>query len=172
MRPARSAGLLVFTVALAGCVMSGPAAPSPYGREATLRLRGEVFSWPPAELLAVNRDTIWVWRAGSVAPFAWRDVTVVTMPRHKFGGARTLGYAALAGGLTGLALGAEATAYGGNGAAFLAAPMMALVFVVGGLIPALLDSYSSRFHFTGAEWEQMRQYARFPQGMPAHLPHQ
>lgn len=164
MKPA--VALVAFPLLLAGCLMRGDPV-SPYGRRATVHHGRQQVS--TGELLAVQRDSVWLMHASGVRAFAVQDVAGVIVRRHRMNGWRTMQGAAIVGAGVGLALGVacaryEATEEGRGAGCMGVAPGAFLGFVLAAMPFAVFNEYSSRMLLPPTDSLRLRAHARFPQG--------
>jgi hypothetical protein len=119
------------------------------------------------ELLAVNADSLWVHeRGGGVRSLALVDVKGGYVQRHDFTGVRTMNVGLLAGAISGGLLTLACSRADGVECGTVLPVTVALSAVVSALMSISLTS-SSRLRITTPTQQWLRQYARFPQGVPA-----
>ena len=159
----RSLAAVLTLVFATGCA-SAPKKLSPYGRSVTVVTTGERGK-VKGELLAVGQDRLWVREKEGVTEVALPEVQEIKVKRHGFGGHAALTWA-LAGGLVtgGAMAGACASADGGN-CGVVALVTAGAWLLVGALAAPAMES-SSQDRFTRPVPDQVRPYARLPQGLP------
>jgi hypothetical protein len=127
-------------------------------------VRGEAKQ--KGELLAAGADSIWLLRGDTIVSVATTHIRNVEVERHSFTGRRMMGIMAGAGLVYGIALGVACSSYeGGGDCGSVALGTMAL-YVGAGSVWALSTMYSSKYRFSPSRWDEIRAFARFPQGIP------
>ncbi len=165
MRVPVNAILVGLAALLGGCATAGP--PTVFGRNVQVTTAD---GGRPAtgELLAVQDGQLVVRTARGPQPVPLAGVREVRIKRHAWGGRRGLGWT-LAGGLvTGAAMTAacsrETSGCGGVGLT-----MFGLWAVLGGLSSLSMEQ-ASHFHMKSPTADDLRPFARFPQGLPPGFP--
>jgi hypothetical protein len=153
---------LATATATSACVLPGGPA-SPNGRHASLDLQHGTST--DGELLAVDSTGLWLLRRDTVVHYDAAAINRVRLSRHSFDGKRTIVWMVLTGIGTGALLTVacsrvENTDCGG------VLPAFALSYTTAGALFALGNQNSSEWHWSTQEWERLRPYARFPQGLP------
>lgn len=121
------------------------------------------------ELLAVGPDRLWVRGREGVAEVHLPTVREVRVRRHGFGARRALSWALLGGLLTGGALaGACASVEGANNCGVAGLAVAGAWLLVGALAAPSMES-SSRIDLRQPTPEDLRPFARMPQGLPDGL---
>ncbi len=121
------------------------------------------------ELLAVGPDRLWVRGREGVAEVHLPTVREVRVRRHGFGARRALSWALLGGLLTGGALaGACASVEGTNNCGAAGLAVAGAWLLVGALAAPSMES-SSRIDLRRPSPEDLRPFARMPQGLPPGL---
>jgi len=173
---------LVVTTIASGCALTVQK-PVAYGREVRVRTLGpsrapeapgdlpsvdQDGSEVRGELISVDKEKITVLdRAQAVREIPKQTVRDVSVQRHRFGAGKGLLWT-LAGGLvTGSALAVSCGSVGSNsrngfcGSVFTGT--MALWGIIGGISSVALDSST---HWRAIPGDDLRPFARFPQGLP------
>lgn len=126
---------------------------------------------PPAkgELIAVGPEQLWILEDKGIHEVPLSSIGEVDVRRHKLGGKQAALWAVVGALVTGGALTAACSSVEGNGGCgkvFLAVGATWGLF--GGVSAASLER-SSRLPIPSPDWEALRPYARFPQGLPPGL---
>lgn len=107
------------------------------------------------EFIAVDKGRVYVLEDSSLRPIPRADIVKARLCR--FGsGHSTIAVWALLGTLS----------TGSHGIALI---ISAPVWIISGTVAASAQSRAPREDYPGADWEELRAYARFPAGMPADL---
>jgi hypothetical protein len=159
---------VLLVVALPGCVVARQTA-SPLGGSvrATRQTSGPSIA---GELIAVTADSLWVLTPQQVpvsVPLA--ALHSVSVRRGKVGFGTTMGYSVALGLVTGGALALSCSQVADECGGVLPGVLLITV-VVGALASVSLES-SATLSIPARRWEELRPYARFPQGMPDSLRH-
>ena len=170
MRNLRSLLLLVSTLGSAACV-TGRYAVSPYGRRVeVVPVSGAANSSVSGELIAVSADSVWVLAHLGLVTMPLTQVDAVRVARHGFTAGKALLWSAVAGTISGVALTAACGAAGeGSDCAGVFPSVLVSWGIVGGIAAATVSG-SAHQRLGRTEWEQLRPYARFPQGIPEQFP--
>jgi len=159
----------VVAATASGCALTVQK-PVAYGREVRVRALGTSRT-PEAqgELISVDPEKIIVLdRARAVREIPRQAVRDVSVRRHRFGGGKGLVWTLVGGLATGSALAVSCGSVGSNsskgfcGGVFTGT--MALWGIIGGLSSAALES--STYARVSPD-DDLRRFARFPQGLPA-----
>jgi len=118
------------------------------------------------ELLAVQRDSIWVLAGtpGRVVAVRLRDVVEATVPRHGLTPAGGVLWGFIVGGASGVGLAAACAQVSSGCGAVIPGSMLAGVAVGG--VAAISFAFSSRWRFGPVTAVKLAPFARFPQGPP------
>jgi hypothetical protein len=157
---------VALVVALQGCVIARQSA-SPLGSsvKATGKANGPTVA---GELIAITADTLWVLTRQQVqvsVPLA--SLHRVAVRRGKVGVGATMGYSVALGLATGAALTASCSQVANECGEILPGILLTTVFV--GALAALSVESSANLSIPARRWEELRPYARFPQGLPDSL---
>ncbi len=119
------------------------------------------------ELIAVGTDRVWVLRGLELLTAPIARVSLVRLKRHKLDGTAGLIWTVVGGVVSGGLLTAACSSVDGTecGGVFLG--VMSWWGVLGGLSALSLEA-SSLQDFRPGEYEGLRAYARFPQGLPEY----
>ena len=116
------------------------------------------------ELLAVERDSVWLLTAdGAAVAVPIADVTRARVPQQGLTANGVLTWALIGGAVSGVALAAACSSEGGDCGAVL--PGVMLAWGLFGGVSALVAGPGWRS--VGIAADSLRPYARFPQGLPA-----
>lgn len=118
------------------------------------------------ELLAVDRDSIWLLQKQGLASVSLYEVSEVQVDRGGMGAKGALLWSLTFGLISGVALQTACSSVGGDCGRVLPTTLL-LWGVVGGISAASLQS--TRHTTVPAEPASLRPWARFPQGLPAGL---
>jgi hypothetical protein len=164
-RPRRVA-LAVILVTTTGCATT-PKVPV-VGRTVTVvpeagepRLKGE--------LLAVGPSRLWVRGEDGVAEIRLPRVREVRVRRHGFGARAAMTWALVGGATTGGALAGACASVEDSGNCGVVGLVVAGAWLLFGLLAAPSMESSSRIDLREPTPEQLRPFARFPQGLPEGL---
>ena len=163
----RFLAIVVAVVGLAaqGCVVSRQAV-TPLGRQVTL---APVLDAPldavSGELMAVSADSVWLAPDSGIVGIPWTGVERVHVRISRVKGSHGFAYSAILGAVTGGALFVACLQEGDSCGGIL--PASVLWWMLWGGISAPSIDASARPGFTVENWELLRGYARFPQGLPA-----
>lgn len=168
-RRGKTVQAIALSVAVHGCATSTPKL-SVYGRPVEV-LPTAGSQEPPAkgELIAVGPDRLWVLEPARVSEQTLSGIREVRVRRHGLNGRRGMQWALLGALVTGgaLTLACASVEDADNcGVAFLG--VAATWALIGGLSARSLES-SSRLKIRAPDWEALKPYARFPQGIPEGL---
>ena len=162
----KALAVVLWAALLAGC--SSALQPlSPLGRDVRVSRKGG--SVDGGELLAVSADSVWIaMRSGNVS-VPLEEVRRVNVKVGRLTWSDGAVYGAGVGLAAGVALlsacsQVEGAECGGVLPAFLVSGFL------WGAIAGLSYEASSHRRFTRQQWESLRAYARFPQGLPADVP--
>lgn len=117
------------------------------------------------ELLAVGVDTLWLLTRTGMQAIPRDAVRGVYVERHGFGARKAVIWAAAGGVITAGAITAACASEGEDCAAVFANVM--LVWGLAGTLAAGSADVSRWMAVVPDEWDALRSYARFPQGLPA-----
>jgi hypothetical protein len=159
---------LTLAAVTAGCVL-GRQPVSPWGRAvrvapvpaAALRVSGE--------LLAVSAESLWVALRHENVSVPFDQVERVYVRRSNLGAGQALGYSVMMGLVTGGAL-AAACGQVDDAACGAVLPVAVLSWLAWGALSGMSLEAGAFTGVPAAEWEQLRPYARFPQGLPESVP--
>jgi hypothetical protein len=161
--------LAVAGLALQGCVLARQEV-TPLGRAVKVTpIPREHAPERSGELFAVSAESLWLARDAEIVSVPWSRVERVQVRRSTLSAGRAMAYSVVLGLLTGGALDAacsqvEAASCGGVLPVALAGWLL-----VGGLSAISIESSATQT-LRAARWEELRRYARFPQGLPDGLP--
>lgn len=162
MRVAAWTGLLLLAV---GTAASAQRLKPPYGSEVRLNVADKRNL--TGELLAVDRDSIWVLygpqheRILARVPLA--EVSEVRVDHGGMGAGAALGWSLIAGFVSGVALQSACSSVGGDCSEIL--PVTLLLWSLVGVTSAA-SLQSTRYQTVQPEPDSLRARARFPQGLP------
>ena len=151
------------------CVLPGPGH-TPYGRVATIYVKGDNSTGIRGELLAAS-DTIWLSVGGMVVGRDRRDLLQVNVQRHRAGGKRSYAYLAAGGAGTGLGMAAACASYessegsGDAAACILLVPFFTALWLGAGSIFAFTNYMSATKSYDPKDL-RLPGFSRFPQGLP------
>ena len=158
-------------VGLQGCVVARQPI-SPVGRAVRIiPVPSDTAEKLAGELMAVSADTLWVGVAqdSEIVSIPLAQVRRVEVRRHKLGAGKAMTYSVILGLATGGALSAAcASVEGADCGGVLPGVFVSWMFW-GGLSVISLES-SAKIGVSAGDWERLRPYARFPQGLPDSLP--
>jgi hypothetical protein len=163
MRRLIEALALAAVTATSACVLPGAPA-SPYGRHTVLDLRPGTIT--EGELLAVDSAGIWLLQRDTLVHYDTAAIRQVRLERHVLNGRRTIVWMMLAGLGTGVALSVACSQVEDADCGGVLQSAV-LAYTAAGALFSLSNQYSSVWHWSPAESERLRAYARFPQGLPA-----
>jgi hypothetical protein len=164
----RSAAAVVLVVAVGGCATSRPRL-SVLGREVEVVGRGAEPGRARGELIAVGPEQLWIRDAQGVAAHPLAGLRKVRVERHGLDGKKGLTWALIGALVTGGALTAACSSAEGSSDCGLVFPVVGLSWAVFGGLSALDLRRSSRLSVKDPDWDDLRPYARFPQGIPEGL---
>jgi len=116
------------------------------------------------ELIAVSSDSLWLLRHNALSVFPLAGTRQVDVRQSSFGAAKALLWSLAAGLISGAALTAACESVEGDCGAVLPAVLLSWTFFGGIAALAVEPSHYAEFPTPAAD--QLRPYARFPQGMP------
>jgi len=157
--------LLVIVILLAAAPAAGQQRPedAALGPWVTVRRAGPTRSTISGELLAINADSVWL-LDGRIRAVPSPDVTDLRIRRHRMGPGAALVWSIVGGLITGGALTAAcATVSDECGSVFLG---VAGAWLFVGVISAASLSETSQTIRAPIPSDDLRRYARFPQGLP------
>ncbi len=138
------------------------------GRSVTVVTEGEDRK-VKGELLTVGSDRLWVRGSDGVIEVPLASVREVRVKRHGFDGKAALKWALIGGLVTGGAMaGACASVEGSDGCGIVGAVFGGAWLLVGAAVASSMES-SSRLELWRPTAEQLRAFARLPQGWPESL---
>jgi hypothetical protein len=166
--------LLPYVIAVAGlaiqaCVLARQAV-TPLGRAVKVTpIPREHTPERSGELIAVSAESLWLAQDSGVVSVPWSRVERVQVRRSTLSVGHAMGYSVVLGLVTGGALGAacsqvEDASCGG----VLPVALGGSLFF--GALSAISIESSAVQTLRAARWEELRRYARFPQGLPDGLP--
>lgn len=160
-------GLVCAGLALQGCVVSRQPV-TVLGRSVriTPAERDVALS---GELIAVSAESVWVAPGAEIVSVPWSRVRRLQVRLSKVSGGGAMGYSVVMGLLTGGALFAACSQVEDTECAVVLPGVLGMWLVLGGLAAMSLESGSHKT-LGAARWEELRAYARFPQGLPDGLP--
>jgi hypothetical protein len=160
-----------MALALGGCATATPRV-SVIGRPVEVRLQAtkDVRGAPlKGELLAVGPEKVWVMGPHRVSTLPLREVEEVRIRRHGLNGSRAWRWAVLGAVVSGTVLALACSSVEENdscGRVFI--PVLLTWGAIG--VPSVMAlSESSQLRVKSPNWETLRRYARFPQGLPEGL---
>ncbi len=160
----------VCAVALCGvlgaCASTMPR-PAVFGRNVEVQRR-DAKEPTRGELVAVETDGLWVAGQEQVEAIPLRSVDRVRLQRHEMNGKAAGTWAALGAVITGGALTAACWMAKADGCGKVFLAVGGTWLVIGGPSAASLGE-SSKLDFRQADWDRLKPYARFPQGIPEGL---
>lgn len=160
--------LLPVALAASGCVL-GTSAPSPYGRQVTVLPAPRAADHRVSgELIAVSVDSLWVLAERTLVTVPLAQVDAVHVARHRFTPKTALVWTAVGGLLSATAL-TVACGQVADDCGYVFPGVLLSWGMVGGL-SAVTVSRSANLRFDRTEWDRLRPYARFPQGIPEGFP--
>lgn len=167
MRIWRSAWAIWFGVLAAACAT---ARPSVHGRvvevEQTKGGRGEPVA---GELIAVGTNQMWVaGPARTVRSVSRTEVQEVRVRQHGLTGTKVAAWVILGALVSGAALSLSCSSVEGSECGRVFLPVLLTWGVLG--VPAAVGfARTSQLHVKPSDWETLRPFARFPQGIPEGL---
>jgi hypothetical protein len=162
--PRRTLAAVLALVFTTGCA-SAPKKLSPYGRDVTVVTTGAQGK-VRGELLAVGQDRLWVRGKEGVTEVPLPEVKEIKVRRHGFGGQAAMTWALVGGLVTGGALGgACASVEDADNCGGVALVTAGAWLLVGALAAPAMES-SSQEHLSHPVPDQVRPFARLPQGLP------
>ena len=162
-------GLVAVALAVSGCV-TGAHRVSPFGRAITVVPKPAAgFAKMDGELMAVGADSLWIRADTTLVPLPLAAIDHVAVRRHDLNGRTGLLWAVAGGLATGSALSAACSSVedADCGGVFLG--VMGVWLVLGGTSAASVET-SAKVVIAAPDWEGLRPYARFPQGLPPPPP--
>ena len=164
MKPATIAAL---ALALAGCATWAPSA-SPFGRRVSLVPQGRTEPLG-GELLAVNAESLWLARRTGNVSVALSDIRRVRVRVGSPNGGNMVTASVIVGFASGAALTAACAQVDGTECGGVLPGVLLSAVLIGGLAALSVESSATQ-RFSREDWEQLRPYARYPQGLPADVP--
>ena len=162
-----------IVVAIAAVVLSArPAAaqerdPDVLGSQVDVSLTSGSRARLKGELVAVSADSLWVLADSALVSAPLASVFRARVKRHSLGGGAALIWGVVGGVVTGGLLTAACSSVADDcGGVFPAMVVPWLLFVA---ISAPSMESSSRIDFRRSQWQELRAYARFPQGLPVNV---
>lgn len=121
------------------------------------------------ELLAVSPEKVWVMGPHRVSPLPLREVEEVRIRRHALSGRRAGRWALLGAVVSGAVLTLACSSVDAdNACGKILIPVLLTWGAIG--VPSVASlARSSQLHVEPSDWEALRRYARFPQGLPEGL---
>lgn len=158
------------TLAVAGPAFSQTSAkePSPTGYRVdvkSVRTARDVPRASNGELLAASPDSVWLLGDRGLASIPFGEIEQVRIQRSSFGAGKVWGWSLLAGLGSGVALTLACSSVEGASCGGILPGVLATWAIVGGLSSASVES-SRHLRLDRPVAEQLRPYARFPQGLP------
>lgn len=164
----RFAAWVALSLTLTGCATTGPKL-SVLGRPVDVSGQGEGDARrAKGELIAVGPEQLFVLEPGRVRELPLAGIDRVRVRQHGMDGRHSMRWVGLGALITGGALAGACTSVKGNSTTSclgVGAVVAATWALIGGLSAASLES-SSKLSVTGPDWDALRPYARFPQGVP------
>lgn len=164
----RMLAVVIAAVALQGCVVARQAV-SPLGRTVRVTLPQADQTELAGELMAVSAESLWMFRDSEIVSVPLVEVRLVQVWRAERLGGKAMGYSAIVGLVTGGALTAACSQVEGASCGGVLPVVFASWMLWGGLSASSVES-SAKFRVGAGDWERLRPYARFPQGLPDNLP--
>lgn len=159
-----SVSLIVAGAALASCVRPGYK-PSPLGRATTLYYNaGDITT--SGELMSADSNSIWLLQGDSLNEYSLASLRRVQIPRHSFGVRQTIYAGVAVGAGTGLLLTLACSQVEDAACVFVLPVITGFGGILGALF-AVFNDYSTVYRLNPSDWQTIRAYARFPQGLPA-----
>lgn len=156
---------LLLPMALTGCAARQPGV---LGRRVTINTLDAGGPATRGELLTVDQGEVVVRARDAVQRLPLAAVRNVQVERHTLGYKTGLIWAAFGGLATGGALWMSCSTQPGNDCRGVGAAVFGAWMIVGGLAGLSMES-TTHFHIARPKAEELRPYARFPQGLPAGL---
>ena len=159
-----SLALILAGAALTSCVRAGYK-PGPLGRMTTLYYNaGNITT--RGELMAADSNSVWLLQGASLNAYSLASLRRVQIPRHPFGGGQTIRAGVAVGAATGLLLTLACMQVEDASCVAVWPVITALGGTLGALF-AVFNDYSTVYRLNPSEWQTIRAYARFPQGLPS-----
>ncbi len=150
-----------------GACASAMGRPTVFGRDIEVQRR-DVKGPTRGELVSVGTDELLVAGTGQVEAIPLRSIERVRLQRHEMNGKASGTWAALGAAVTGGALTVACMMAKADGCGKVFLVVGGTWLVIGGPSAASLGA-SSRLEFRQADWDRLKPFARFPQGIPAGL---
>lgn len=163
----RLAALLLAITVLASVSADAQQKRSFQGRRAEVSLHSPVRA-VKGELLAVGADRLWLLADTALLDPRISEVARVRIKRHPFTGSTMLVWGAIGAVTTGIALTAACASLGddGLGGCGLVLPVFGLSWMVVAGVSSLFTAPSAYKTFRPGQIDDLRAFARFPQGLP------
>ena len=166
MNRGRSIVVWGMTLLLATGCATAPKVPI-HGRSVTVVTEGGDEK-VKGELLTVDSDSLWVQASDGVVEVPLPSVREVRVKRHGFGKDAAFQWALIGGGVTGGALAGACASAGADGCGWVGLIVAGLWLLAGAAAAGSMES-SSRLDLWHPTPEQLRAFARLPQGWPESL---
>jgi hypothetical protein len=161
--------LAVAGLAIQGCVLTRQEV-TPLGRAVKVTpIPREHAPERSGELVAVSAESLWLARDSGVVSVPWSRVERVQVRRSTLGAGHAIAYSVVLGLVTGGALVAACSQVEGASCGGVLTGALAGWLLLGGLSAISIESSATQT-LGAARWEELRRYARFPQGLPDGLP--
>ena len=121
------------------------------------------------ELIAVDADRVWVLERGAVREVPRSSIREAAVRRRSITSRQALTWAAIGGAIMSVGLTVACSSVEGNGSCGGVGAFVAAHWAVTGALAAATAESSSQQKFPPPKLDELRAYARFPQGMPAGL---
>jgi len=162
-------GLVFGDLALQACVVSRqPVTVLGHSVRITPSERDSASS---GELIAVSAESVWVAPGAEIVSVPWSRVGRLQVRLSNVNGGGAMAYSVVMGLLTGGALFAACSQVEDTECAVVLPGVLGMWLLLGALSAMTIES-SSQKALGAAQWEALRAYARFPQGLPDSLPRQ
>jgi hypothetical protein len=164
MISARLRGIGLVLAACGGTPLCAQTAPTLRGTRVEVFARQQSHT---GELLAVSSDTLWVWGESGLMASPVSSLTEVRIRQHSFTSGTMLLWGVFGGITSGVILTVACSSYQ---AEELSCGPVLPVFTLSGLLmgglAALISGPSAYREFSPTQTQDLRAYARFPQGLP------
>ena len=162
----KALAVVAWAAVLSGC--SSALQPlSPLGRDVKVaRVRGAVVD--AGELLAVSADSVWIAQPSGNVSIPLGEVRRVDVKVGHLRSGDAVAYGAGVGLAAGIAMLSACSQVADECGGVL--PAFAVSGLIWGALAGLSFDASSHKRFSRQQWDALRAYARFPQGLPADVP--
>jgi len=158
----------IAAVALQGCVVARQPV-SHLGRTVRVTPLQADQTELAGELMAVSAESLWVARDSEIVSVPLLELRRVQVRRAERLGGKAMRYSAIVGLVTGGALSAACSQVEGASCGGVLPVVFASWMLWGALSASSVES-SAKFGVEAGDWERLRLYARFPQGLPDNFP--